>query len=100
MYNMAKIYRGGGKNNSIILIATDSMSVAQRLMNTNTDTKKKKNLNLVFSCKLNLLNLKSRGYEIIIMWIPAHKGIPGNERADEIAKQASVDGRLSECVPE
>lgn len=79
------------------VIATDSMSVAQCIRNTNIETK---TFNLVYSCKLNLLNLKCRGYEIIILWIPAHKGILGNERADEIAKQASVDGRLSECVPE
>ncbi|XP_011050451.1 PREDICTED: uncharacterized protein LOC105143692 isoform X3 [Acromyrmex echinatior] len=28
-----------------------------------------------------------------LFWIPSHSGIPGNEKADEIAKHASIEGR-------
>ena len=33
--------------------------------------------------------LQKRGVSIEICWIPAHTGVPGNEKADTIAKQAT-----------
>ena len=33
--------------------------------------------------------LSSKVTEIVIQWIPAHCGIPGNERADQLAKQGA-----------
>ena len=35
-----------------------------------------------------LHNLTSSGYSIILIWIPSHSQITGNERADENARQA------------
>lgn len=32
------------------------------------------------------------GYDIVFMWVPAHKGIMLNEKADKAAKTASVEG--------
>lgn len=32
--------------------------------------------------------IKQKGTEVVLIWIPAHKGIMGNERVDKLAKQA------------
>lgn len=43
---------------------------------------------LVKSTRL-LRNLSARGVLVRIQWIPAHIGVPGNERADQLAKEAT-----------
>jgi ribonuclease HI len=47
--------------------------------------------------------LQKRGVSIEICWIPAHTGIPGNEKADIIAKQATgwrAKGRTGQRAPQ
>ena len=36
-----------------------------------------------------LLSITGRGQEVRLQWVPAHCGLPGNERADTLAKEAS-----------
>lgn len=38
------------------------------------------------------MEVLKRGLSLSLVWIPAHKGILGNERADQVAKNASVSG--------
>ena len=37
-----------------------------------------------------LLDLSRRGQQVRLQWVPAHCGLPGNERADVLAKEASA----------
>ena len=41
---------------------------------------------LVKQTRQSINKLYSRGFQIEVCWIPAHVGIPGNEKADEKAK--------------
>ncbi|CAD6221996.1 GSCOCG00011700001-RA-CDS, partial [Cotesia congregata] len=71
------------KNNQFkkTIICTDSLSSVQALMNPFSDSP------MVQECQLKLWNLSKQG-EIVIAWVPAHIGIPGNELADSEAKSA------------
>ncbi|XP_078051891.1 uncharacterized protein LOC144478042, partial [Augochlora pura] len=65
-------------------IFTDSYSAIATLNNkiTNNDTI----LNIIEIYQ----KITCKGNKIKIIWIPSHVGIPGNERADQIAKEATT----------
>ena len=45
-------------------------------------------------CKKNLQTLSSlfnKEFQISLVWLPAHCGIPGNERADLFAKEGASE---------
>ena len=63
-----------------VVILTDSLSTIQALESKNQD-----------SCTIKLKNCLRQLAELgnlVIQWIPAHCGIPGNEKADLLAKHA------------
>jgi len=62
-------------------IFTDSMAAIQNISANKTDTTTQNTI--------TALQCKSATSKIIIQWIPAHCGIPGNERADRLAKAGS-----------
>lgn len=74
------------KNN--ILILTDSMSVLLALENKINNLKEiNKKDNIWINKIANLIELTSNTNKTILAWIPGHRGIPGNEIADSIAKE-------------
>ena len=68
-----------------LVIFTDSLSTLQTLETGNDVTKDI--THLIWA----MHNLMDRHHiKITLQWIPAHTGIPGNERADELAKKGLI----------
>ncbi len=38
---------------------------------------------------MKALQMTNQGWKIELHWVPAHRGVPGNELADAVAKQAA-----------
>lgn len=74
-----------GKSN--IVIFTDSKSSCESIQNSKDKNNK---TNKLYEQKLIDLANKYKECRITIQWIPAHVGIPGNERADKLASKRSV----------
>jgi len=71
-------------------IFSDSKNVLDAL----SSSYRKNNSNyLIPLCRNKFHQLIRLGYSINLAWIPSHAGIPGNERVDQMAKQAALNGR-------
>ena len=70
---------------SNIVIFTDVLSVLQALKNNTCTDKKISNLSTVIGQVIN-----THAVEITLQWIPGHVQIPGNDRADALAKQGAM----------
>ncbi|XP_012535819.2 uncharacterized protein LOC105836376 [Monomorium pharaonis] len=88
---MEWVYRQKLKQN--ILILTDSLSTVNVLSNNEIST----------TCNIYILEARKwyskikKELEIkVIAWIPAHKGIWGNEEADKLAKEATKEEHTAE----
>ncbi|XP_055938268.1 uncharacterized protein LOC129968436 [Argiope bruennichi] len=75
-----------------VIIYTDSMSALETLSHFRNHMHP-----VAFENLFNLRILKSRGFNILLCWVPSHVGISGNEKADVAAKSASTS--LSLALP-
>ena len=66
------------------VICSDSKSALEALCKAKPDNP------IALSIRERLIFLRERGYHLSFCWSPAHVGIQGNERADELAKNALV----------
>ena len=67
-----------------VVIFTDAMSVLQALENYNIKDRKINNLSLLISQVTT-----SNDIDITLQWVPGHTNLPGNDRADILAKSGA-----------
>ena len=79
-----------------IVILVDSLTALQSLKNINPKSKGKY---LVYECWKLLKNLQEKHITVTLQWIPSHTGIIGNEKADQIAKEALHKNTIAELKP-
>jgi len=76
------------KNNIIIFSDT------KRALDTINNNKYIQNNYIIYYIRQNIPNASKGGIEITLFWVLFHSDIPGNEKVDKIAKQASTEGQL------
>lgn len=72
-----------------IIILTDSQSVLQAVNNYQMNVYNNRYITEIRNIYFKLS--KEMGNKIMLIWIPAHQGIRGNELADKIAKEATEE---------
>lgn len=78
-------------HNGNFLILSDSLSALQKL---NSSPFHYPEDDLCIGIRTIIHKLTDTGREIVLAWIPSHCGIPGNEKADSLAKDAIVSGEF------
>ena len=78
-----------------VTIHTDSKSALLTLQRT----KQKENTHLIYDIKTFLLQHKTAGRKVTLNWIPSHIGIPGNDKADELAGTTKHIDRVQITMP-
>lgn len=77
------------KKTSQITVYSDAQRAIKQLQSTSN---KEGQVLKAQICKL-VRQLRTKGGEVIVRWIPSHSGLEGNERADKAATEAAANGR-------
>uniref|UniRef100_A0A8C1TCJ5 RNA-directed DNA polymerase from mobile element jockey n=1 Tax=Cyprinus carpio TaxID=7962 RepID=A0A8C1TCJ5_CYPCA len=77
-----------------VVICSDSSSALKSIMSTRTDRE-----DLLVEIYTLLYRLKAEGIVVYFCWVPAHIGIVGNEKADQLAKEALKKNLVDIKVP-
>ena len=80
----AKLLRDNGTTNKTIVINCDSQAAIRAVDSTIIKSKTTQRAR-------NELHKLGKDNNVLLRWIPAHKGYLGNEKADELAKRGSGD---------
>lgn len=76
------------------VIFSDSKSALQHLIRC---TKKKRGIPIAYNILDCLSRLNNNHKSVIMQWVPAHIGLIENEKVDQLAKEAAVDGLEFSC---
>ena len=84
-----------GLHGSNVKIFTDSQAALQALRGDLVTT------TTMRSCRLAVQNLINANNTVSFLWVPGHAGVPGNERADQLARagSASPPTGVEPCLP-
>ena len=76
----------------VAIVNTDSMGSLQNLRHlVHSD-----NIDLLADIQEGIQSLQTR---FILNWVPSHVGVPGNEKADELAKSATLRPEIDIAIP-
>ena len=74
-------------------ILSDCLSALQAISKHNPQNK------IICDIRYTLINILQQRISVIFEWIPGHCGIPGNEKADQLAKSATQKKIIDYVVP-
>ncbi len=73
-----------------VLICSDSSSVLASLRSFQSSSRQ----DVLYELLQSVTRIANQGGQVKFMWVPAHVGVRGNERADELAKRALKKGSV------
>ena len=79
------------RNSYKVTVFSDSQSGIKKLQESISGTGQALRAQIVKKAK----PLQTRGSKVIIQWVPSHSKVEGNKRADKVAKEAAIRGKVT-----